>query len=216
MSGNQSFRNPNVDEFLFATDDLQAQEGIGFDAGLRLTPDPRLEISATAFTLNVEDEIFFSEDSTGRALNRNLDQRTKRRGGELEVRALLHPDVGLHASLGYVRPRIEDLDADIPLVPRITANIGAEWTIRPWAEIAVSATHVGTRFDGNDITNDLYPKLPAYTTCDARLRLTRGKIEFFAGINNIFNEIYSTIAYSATVYPMPERNAYAGLRIDFF
>lgn len=213
-SGNGNFRNPNVDEFLFATEDLRGQKGIGIDVGLRFAALSRIELAATVFALDIEDEIFFSEDALGRARNRNLDRMTKRRGGELEIRMRPFESLSVHANVGYVRPRADGADADIPLVPRITANVGAEWTMTQWSELAVSATHVGSRFDGNDIANDAYPKLPPYTTCDVRARARWKQAEFFVGINNVFNEIYSTIAYSATVYPMPERSAYAGVRLD--
>ncbi|MGE3772531.1 MAG: TonB-dependent receptor, partial [Gammaproteobacteria bacterium] len=102
-----------------------------------------------------------------------------------------------------------------PLVPRLTANLGAEWRITPPLAVTVSATHVGGRADGNDTTNDLYPSLPPYTTCDLSARWTHRRVELFAGVNNLFDEIYSTVGYSATVYPMPERHAYAGLRLSF-
>ena len=217
FSAHMSFRNPNVDEFLFATDDLRAQRGRGYDLGLRLTPDPRIEISATVFWLRIEHEIFFGQDAiTGESLNRNLAEPTQRRGGELEIRALPLPALSLHGSVGYVRPRLTGLDADMPLVPRITSNVGAEWSVRRWAEVAISATHVGARPDGNDVTNRQFPELPSYTTVDARLRLTYRQFEAFAGINNLFDATYTTLAYSGNVYPMPDRNAYVGMRVDFF
>jgi len=43
---------------------------------------------------------------------------------------------------------------------------------------------------------------------DTALRFIRGKTQISVGINNIFNEVYSTVAYSGTYYPMPGRNFY--------
>ena len=42
-----------------------------------------------------------------------------------------------------------------------------------------------------------------------------GSAELSIGINNLFNRAYSTLAYSATMYPMPERNIYARLRVHW-
>ncbi len=216
VSAHQSFRNPNVDERLFATESLRAQRGRGLDAGLRFSPSPRLEIAAALFALDVDDEILFAEDANGQALNRNLDRRTRRRGAELDLKWRPFDSLALRGNLGYVRPRIAGLDADIPLVPRVTANLGADWRIAQSLELTVSATHVGSRADGNDLKNALYPALPSYTTCDLSARWTpQRRIELFVGVDNLFNEIYSTVGYSATVYPMPERHAHAGIRLSF-
>ena len=58
-------------------------------------------------------------------------------------------------------------------------------------------------------------KLPAYVVCDTALRFQRGRLQLSAGINNLFNEVYSTVGYSATYYPMSERNYYVELRWQF-
>jgi len=47
------------------------------------------------------------------------------------------------------------------------------------------------------------------------LRFHKGRLQLSVGINNLFNRVYSTVAYSGTYYPMPERNYYIGLRYKF-
>ena len=84
--------------------------------------------------------------------------------------------------------------------------------LRDWLQWLFSVHYVGSRFDGNDFSNTQYLSLPSYTVCDTAVHLQRGRFEVSAGINNLFNEIYSTVAYSATYYPMPERNYYLQLR----
>lgn len=209
----RNFRNPNLDEFLQASATLGRQRGRGYDAGVRLRPSARVEFSLAGFMQDIEDEIFYGLDAQGQTLNFNLDGTTRRRGGEAELRVWPLDSLALRASVGYVRPRLDG--ADLPLVPRVTLNAGGEWSMTDWADLALSVSHVGRRSDGNDSERSPYPRLPAYTLCNLRVRVHRGRYEAFAGINNLFNEIYSTIAYSNTVYPMPERHAYAGVRIDF-
>lgn len=213
-SANQSFRSPNVDELLFATATLGPQSGRGVDLGLRLAPRPWLELSATAFHLRVEDEIFFSQDPvTGLSRNRNLAGATRRAGLELELRATPLDTLAVRGSVGYVRPRL-DTGVDIPLVPRVTANVGFDWTPRPAFTFTFSATHVGARADGNDLGPEAFPRLPDYTLCDASLRYRYRRVEVFGGVNNLTDAQYSTIAYSSTLYPMAERNAFAGVRVE--
>ncbi|MBW2144523.1 MAG: TonB-dependent receptor, partial [Deltaproteobacteria bacterium] len=36
-------------------------------------------------------------------------------------------------------------------------------------------------------------------------------LKIFGGVNNIFDELYSTSAYGSFYYPMPTRNAYIGV-----
>jgi outer membrane receptor protein involved in Fe transport len=71
---------------------------------------------------------------------------------------------------------------------------------------------VGPRFDGNDFSNRDFPKLPSYTVWDASVRVDYGKFQFSAGIRNLFDRAYATIAYSGGLYPMPERNAFVAVR----
>jgi outer membrane receptor protein involved in Fe transport len=40
-------------------------------------------------------------------------------------------------------------------------------------------------------------------------------LKVFGGINNIFDELYSTIAFSESYYTMPTRNFYAGAQFSF-
>ena len=214
VSANKSFRSPNVDELLFATTTLGPQAGRGVDAGVRLAPRPWLELSATAFHLRVEDEIFFSQDPvTGQSRNRNLQGETRRTGAELELRATPLDTLALRGTFGYVRPKL-DTGADVPLVPRVTAGLGFDWTPLPAITLTFSTTHVGARADGNDLGPEAFPRLPAYTFCDASLRYRVGRVEVFGGVNNLSDAHYSTIAYSSTLYPMAERNAFAGVRVE--
>jgi iron complex outermembrane receptor protein len=79
----------------------------------------------------------------------------------------------------------------------------------------VSGTYVGSRFDGNDETNILYASLDHYTVVDVKLAYESGPVRLYAGVNNLFDELYSTAAYGGQYYPMPERNFYGGLDLEF-
>ena len=109
-------------------------------------------------------------------------------------------------------PRFGGVDADIPLVPRFTASASVEHVWREWVRGSVSVRHVGRRFDGNDFINDRFPALESYTVCDAVVRFERDGAQVSFGVNNLFNEVYSTVAYSGTYYPMPARTFYVALR----
>jgi len=215
-STTQNFRNPNVDELLLAANDLRPQTGRTSQAGVRYGVKDDLELGVTAFRMNVENEIFFGIDPrTGLGVNFNLPEPTRRTGAEVEARWRVSESVVLRASAGYVSAKLAGSGAEVPLVPKVTAHAQAEWIPRTWLRWTFSVRYVGERHDGNDLTGTLYPMLPAYTVWDTAIRFEHGAFQLALGVNNLFNEVYSTVAYSATYYPMPERNYYAALRARF-
>lgn len=216
VSASQHFRAPNVDELALATTDLRPQTGVTAELGMRLKYDTRVEFSATVFGMRNEDEIYFGQDpSSGSSLNRNYEQATRRLGLELQGRWRFSPAWMLVANGGYVQPRFSDIDADIPHVPRVTANARVEWTASEAWLLSANVRYVGQRYDGNDQTNRDFPILPAYSVYDLSTRYRFGDFDLTAAVLNLFDEVYSTVAYSATYYPMPGRTFTAGVRWHF-
>ena len=50
-----------------------------------------------------------------------------------------------------------------------------------------------------------------WTVFDLALSVRSGAATWSAGVSNLFDKVYSTIAYSNTYYPMPERTAWMGV-----
>ncbi len=214
-SMSRNFRNPNIDELALAAPDLRPQHGRTIETGVRVQPTATLSLGATIFRLRNEDEIYF-DSASGLFVNRNYDRPTERTGVEVESRWQASPSWLLAANAGYVRPRFKGVDADIPLVPRWTANARAEWQQMPQLRWILSARHAGRRFDGIDLDNRSWTPLPSYTVFDLAMRFDLGSgAQLAAGVNNLFDKVYSTISFAETYYPMPERNAYASLRWRF-
>ncbi len=215
-SRTRHFRNPNLDELAAAAADLRPQSGRTHELGARWTPHAPFALSATVFEMRNKDEIHYGVDpASGLSENRNYERATRRTGAELEARWQATPQLGLSANLGYVVPRFEGSDADIPLVPRVTASVQVQWKLDTRSRWSVALRHVGKRYDGNDVGNRLWPQLPAYTVVDALWQLDLGQAELSLGVNNLFNRAYSTLGYSASYYPMPERAVHARLRVSW-
>lgn len=212
-SATSHFRHPNLDELVLAAADLRPQTGRTLEAGFRVARGGTLEFGATVFRTDITDEIQYGRDpATGLAVNRNLGAPTRRIGGETEVRWRAGATITLRANAGYVAPRMIGRDFDVPLVPRTTANAAVDWRFLPAWLATLSARHAGGRVDGNEDGNGSFPRLPAYAVWDAALHWERGRLRLSCGVNNLFDRAYSTIAYSGTLYPMPERNAWVALR----
>jgi iron complex outermembrane receptor protein len=207
-----SFRTPNVDELALSEGDLKPQEGKHIDVGLRGFVGDLLEFSLTLFQIDIRDEIFF--DSINQ-VNRNFDDDTRRRGVETEVKCYPIDILYLWANYTYMQAKFQNQDTYVPLVPKHKASFGLEWTIFEPLRLAITGTWVGSRFDGNDETNEEFRKLDGYKVFDAKLTYTKGPMRVFGGINNIFDELYSTVAFSEIYYPMPTRNYYVGVEWKF-
>ncbi len=209
LDASQSFRTPNVDELAFAAGNLAAQEGHHLDAGARARLGRRVELSLSLFRILITDEIFFDQ---AMQRNRNFEDDTLRQGLEAGVRAAPADFLFLWANSTWMTAEFSGTNTTVPLVPGIQASGGAEVTFLTRFLLSVSGQWTGERYDGNDFTNDRYEKLDAYYTADARLRYRRARWEAWAGVENVFNEFYSTLAYSEAHYPMPGRSFAVGVK----
>jgi len=207
-----SFRVPNMDELTASDDELVPQEGTNFDLGVRHFFGKIVELAITIFDMRIEDEIFFDPNLR---VNRNYEQNTLRSGIETDIRAYVSESLYLWGNYTYMKAEFEETGATIPLVPKHLANLGLEWRFVESFLLSATGTYGGSRFDGNDVNNDQFQKLDPYLVVDGKITYTRGGLKVFAGVNNIFNELYSTIAFSGLHYPMPTRNFYGGLQWVF-
>ncbi|MCB5190141.1 TonB-dependent receptor [Methylobacillus arboreus] len=210
------FRSPNIDELVLALPELRPQTGKTAEIGVRLNPVKALSISGTLFKMKNEDEIYYGPDSVLGPVNRNYEEPTLRKGAELEGSWQATDNLRLRLNAGYVQPKFVGSGADVPHVPRKTANLNVHWSPVTNLSWTFVARYVGSRFDGNDIDNtEVYPKLPAYAVYDTSLRYDFGKWDLTAGVNNIFDKAYATMGYNATYYPMPGRNGFVRVRLHF-
>ena len=215
LSYRRSFRNPNVDELTLATTDLRPQSGEHWDLGLRLRSARGYEAALSLFDMRVDDEIFFGFDvASGREVNRNLEDRTARRGVELELKGHLLKAVHGWANISYIDARLGPNRTFVPLVPREKVAAGFDWDIIPALTLSASCTSIGNRFDGNDFDNISYHKLGAYHVVEAKLRWHAPSYAVSFGINNMLDAVYATAGYSNTVYPMPSRSLMLELSVE--
>lgn len=215
VSRRESFRNPNVDELSLATSDLRPQHGQQWEVGVRLRHADGHAAALSVFDMRTDDEIYFGFDlASGRDTNRNLDERSTRRGVELELKAQLGATLTTWSNLSYIDARLSAADTFMPLVPRAKIVAGLIWDIRPNLSLSASCAHTSTSFDGNDFDNQSYHKLAAYQVVDARLQWQLTHFAVGLSVNNALDETYITTSYSDTVYPMPSRSVMLEFSLD--
>ena len=207
-----SFRVPNVDELAQAQGDLIPQEGTHIDIGGRTRYRDVLEVAMTFFEIKIDDEIFFDGNLE---LNRNYDDKTVRRGVEADVRLYVTDEIYLWGNYTYTDAKFDNRNTTVPLVPEHMVKGGMEWQPLEPLVLSFTGTYVGPRFDGNDENNNRFDKLDGYAVLDAKVWYQVKGVKVFAGVNNVLNELYSTVAYSEVYYPMPERNYYGGVAWTF-
>jgi outer membrane receptor protein involved in Fe transport len=205
-----SFRIPNVDEFAEAEPGLSPQEGRHLEVGASRRFGASAEISLGLYDIRIDDEIYYSE------INRNYGETTVRQGIEVDGRFYPAESIRVWANYTYTKAEFEGSGNTVPLVPRHKVSMGIDWEAADALTLSLSGLYTGSQHDGNDIENNRYRKLDPYTVFDARAGYTRGGgLEFYATVDNIFNELYATSAYSESYYPMPERNFSGGIRWRF-
>ncbi|MEA1948905.1 MAG: TonB-dependent receptor, partial [Thermodesulfobacteriota bacterium] len=207
-----SFRIPNVDEYALADDDLKPQEGRHVDLGWRQWYRDMVEASATFFYFEIDDEIFYDPNAR---VNRNYEDTTRRTGVELTLKLNPVDDIHLWCNYTYNNAKFKGKNTYVPLVPKYTFNFGIDWRLVDPLLVALMGTFVDEKYDGSDQSNHAFAKIDAYQVFDLKFTYTYKRFQAFGGINNIFDELYSTTAFSESYYTMPTRNYYAGIRFSF-
>ncbi|MBC7700010.1 TonB-dependent receptor [Aquabacterium sp.] len=214
----QHVRYPNLDDLAKQAESLRPQQGYTLEHGVRLGGNGRFTGSITVFVMRIEDEIYYGKDAQGQTENRNYDHPTLRTGLELASRWRASDRWSVRGQWAYVVPKFEHLpgDPDIPLVPRNNLSGELNWAARDDLQWSLLARHGSQRLDGNTLTNQssTSPVVKANTVVDTALRLHRQGWQLSLGINNLFDEVYTTAAYSGDTYPMPGRSAYIEWRLS--
>ena len=208
-SYNTSFRIPNVDEFAESEAGLRPQQGRHLEFGGRQRFGAFARLTISFFDIRIEDEIYYSD------INRNYEDTTIRQGVEADIKVYPVDFLNFWGNYTYTDARFDEKSTTVPLVPTHTLSAGVAWMpADPW-RISFSGTYTGSRYDGNDTDNKTYAKLDDHAVFDVEASYMRGGITVFAGINNIFDNLCESSAYSQQYYPMPERNIFGGVRWAF-
>ncbi len=224
-----SFRYPVLDEqFYYFTSTVDTTIGPQtteeFEIGGSAMVAKGLVLSLSLFRSETEDEIFFNFHAFP-AVNENLDGDVIRQGAEL---GLTWQYKALTLGGSYTRTDI-DIEGgqydgnDFPFVPGDKATAKARYQFGFGLALGLEAVYTGERVLISDWGN-AYEKAEAYTVVNAKVQYDWRRLTFFADLNNIFNEEYSTfsgLGYNSlyTVepgqYPAPDFNFLAGVSVSF-
>ena len=193
-----SFRVATVDEDGFTASGklLEPQTARERDAGLEYR-DERLRLRASAYEIDLDNEIYFSPIVVPFGANTNLSP-TRRAGFELFGEARVSPRVQLSGSLVLQSAKFQtgtyggvDVSGkDVPLVPRALAQLQAAWRTAPRTQLVASARYVGRQRYDNDQANAYPGLMPDYALADLKLSHSVAGWRLSASVDNLFDKRY--------------------------
>ena len=220
----KGYRLPTTDE-LFSYDgtinSLKPEKSDTYEAGVVHSFGKRLQVRATAYVMDVKDELYYNPTGGpfGFGANENLD-KTRHYGVETGFSATVADNLSVFGSVTYSEAKFKAGPYDgnhIQLVPTYSGAIGADYRFLKSFLAAANATWVSRKHLDNDVEN-AYDKMDSHISVDTKLSYTYKMLTAYVGVNNIFNEKYSEYGIvgfggNKNFYPAPERNFYGGLKI---
>jgi iron complex outermembrane receptor protein len=221
----RSFRFANVDEFSFTSPGavLQPQASRDAELGVRWSEGDS-HVDARLYRSDLTHEIGFdpnAADPFGGFFGANVNfDPTRRRGLELDATHKLTATLGLrvNAQLREAKFRAGPyVGKDVPLVPRRTLAVRADWSPAPHQHLSGGVQWVSSQHP--DFDNAC--TMPAYATADLRYAYDWKQAEFSAGVTNLAGRRYYTQAFACAggrptaIYPEPGRAFTAAVRLRF-
>jgi iron complex outermembrane receptor protein len=219
-----SFRLANVDEFNFTSPGLvlQPQTSRDMEAGVRYAWTGG-KLDARLYSSRLENEIGFDPNAPGpfgfAGANINFDP-THRQGVELDATHALMRALSLRLNAAWREATFRSgpySGNSVPLVPRGTVALRADWTPLAGHRLSGGLNWVSSQHP--DFANAC--SMPAYVTTDARYAFQVQSLELALGVTNLFDRKYYTQAFACaagqvtSIYPEAGRAFTASARVQF-
>lgn len=225
------YRYPFIDEqaafYGFGNDtfllDLEAEEGRSIETGMDVKPLRNLTLGLTLFQIDMENEISWNENTFR---NENLDD-TRHRGLEVSVNYSMPEIIKVQLNYTFQKSTFESglyNGNEVPLVPKHLFSANLDLTLLSSLHLLTDLKYVSDSYLSQDFDNST-EKLDDYTVVDLHLRykrdIGRTQLTAFLGVNNIFDEEYSTHGLDGqgwaenTYFPSPGRKFYGGISARF-
>lgn len=186
---------------------LKAVKARTYEAGVYARPVAWLDLSATAYRSDVQDDIFaVAPTGTTGVFFQNIGA-TRRQGVEASARGRAGNALDLHLNYAYTEATFEDrMDLATPLppgsqtvgagrsfalVPRHRVNAGLTYRPWPWLGLSLDARYASSQFLRGDEANRQAP-LPGFWVMDAGITIKHRGVEAFVKINNVLDNRYET------------------------
>lgn len=196
--------------------DLEPETGTSVELGSRLNVSPTLELAATVFQLDMEDEISWDGSK-----NSNLDE-TCRRG--IGLAANMRPFEWLTTGVRYGYTQAELASGasdgkDVPLVPREKLSAHLEVALPGDVSVRTDAAYTSSMYQGSGDFAYSLPELPGHTIWGASVnyRPTRfeDRLSAFVVVDNLFDKQYVSTGYYGGLYAASGRTFRTGISLTY-
>ena len=224
LSYSRSFRYPVLDEmYSFFTNtvstDLIPQTSDNYEAGMRYYFLDGLYVHLNLFRIDTYDELSFNPV---KYQNENLDGPTRRDGIEISAGATIAEWLTMKGTYTYMDAKIRGGVFDgnsITNVPRHMASLETLYSFGKGFTVLLNGVYVGERPFVSDFPND-FGDQKSYVILNSKLQYRWKAFTAYLDIYNIADKRYSeygsvsSFPQEKALYPSPERNFLAGLKID--
>ncbi len=211
----------------FFSAELEKEKGVGCEVGGVLEFPRSWKLGVALYRMDMTDEIVWNYRASR---NENLD-RTRHDGIEANLSWEPWDWLRLHGNVTFLEATFQAgayTGKRVPLVPRYTANLGADLRLPLDFHLQTAVRHAGESYLGGDYANTGTDRLDAYTTCDLYLHwrpkmavLPGLGLAAFFGVENVAGTEYATAGYvgswgsPSAYYPAPTRAFKGGIRLTF-
>ena len=224
----ESFRFPNQNEltgFFGFTSQLDPEEAKTTEIGAQIRSGRSTEMAVSVYRMDVKDEIFFNPEGGDFGLGESQNLPEVRHQG-VEFSGMLRLSEGSRIKGGYTftdakitEGTISSIEGNrLPNTPKHTGSMTLDLGHSPGWVFSFTGRYVGPRLLINDLSNT-EEELNAYTVYDGRLKYFGEKLDFFVGVNNIFDREYEESGGVGidliAINPAPGRNGVAGVSLKF-
>lgn len=221
----RSFRFANVDEFSYIAPGavLKPQTSRDTEAGARWDHAGG-KIDARLYRSALTDEIGFdpnAADPFGGFFGANVNfDPTTRQGLEVDATQKLASNLGLRVNAQVRSAKFRSgpyTGKEVPLVPRETFAVRADWTPAPRHRVSGGVQWVSSQHP--DFENSC--SMPSYVTADVRYAYEWKAAELSVGVRNLADRKFYTQAFACaggrptSVYPEAGRAFTAAVRVKF-
>ncbi len=220
----RAFRIPKTDEYFSSfsvppvNKDLLPQHSKIIVGGINYTLNNKARINLDVFFMEINNEIYYNPLSY---TNDNYN-KTQHEGFNINMSLPLYYNTYLSVGYRFTKAKFKKGKFDgknIPAVPRSKLIFSIKYHFLKHFSLFIDTSYRSKVYLINDLNNSL-SKLDNFWITNIRINFVKKNIEFYLGINNVFNEKYSE--YAATnstgtviaLYPSPERNYFWGVKLS--
>lgn len=224
-----SYQSPDIDRF-FNKDWFGAVSFNGFiepskadsiTLGYNIITNTN-KLKVAVFYIDMSNEIYYySDPSYINSKNTNIDKSHKY-GLDIYDKYLVSNDLNLMLNYNFVEAKIDEEKQngenysgnDMPGVSNHNIKATLNYEIAPYTTLAFTQVYRSKTYAQEDFTNSFSQKQSAYKSSDLTLSYARANYEFFAKINNLFNQKNGYWIREDALYPINyTTTAIAGLKI---